>query len=145
MVIGTVYLENNSLTGTIPSQMGNLRDLGKSSTNHDVNVYDDSHKVLTMSASESLRLGYNNLNGPIPSELGNIGGLGKFHWLGNPPPSTDTELIPVFNGTVELILVGNSLSGTLPSEVCAILSLNQIVLTTSALDSVSCGTCQKCV
>jgi len=89
----TLYLQLNQLSGSIPSQLGNLSNL------------------------TILVLGENQLSGSIPSQLGNLGNL-KELWLhsnqlsGSIPPE-----LGYLSNLQYLALYLNQLSGSIPSQL----------------------------
>ena len=88
-----LHLGYNEMTGTIPSELGNLSEL--------------TH----------LGLHYNNLTGTIPSELGN---LSKLWWLlleGNNLTGSIPSELGNLSKLVYLRLEENSLTGAIPSEL----------------------------
>jgi uncharacterized membrane protein (UPF0136 family) len=89
-------LQQNALSGPIPSALGNLLNL------------------------EQMRLYYNQLTGPIPATLGSLVNLKAlvlaFNQLTGPVPAALGNLA----GLEELYLLGNQLSGLVPLSVAQI-------------------------
>eukprot|EP00549_Striatella_unipunctata_P003562 CAMPEP_0118685820 /NCGR_PEP_ID=MMETSP0800-20121206/7466_1 /TAXON_ID=210618 ORGANISM="Striatella unipunctata, Strain CCMP2910" /NCGR_SAMPLE_ID=MMETSP0800 /ASSEMBLY_ACC=CAM_ASM_000638 /LENGTH=108 /DNA_ID=CAMNT_0006582789 /DNA_START=1 /DNA_END=322 /DNA_ORIENTATION=+ len=78
----TLMLSQNSLSGTIPSTLGQLENLRKVSFHGTMNVHASfvvSPDVLLIFESEMLDLDYNGLSGTVPKELGNIKYLVSLH------------------------------------------------------------------
>ncbi|MCB2197308.1 MAG: leucine-rich repeat domain-containing protein, partial [Bacteroidetes bacterium] len=99
-VITAINLENNNLSGTIPSELGNLTSL------------------------QELWLGYNNLSGPIPPELGNLTSLTYLVlWYNYNLSGTIPSELGNLSSLQFLILDGNQLSGTIPSSLGNLTSL----------------------
>ena len=109
-VVTRLILNNNSLTGTIPSELGNLTNL------------------------TWLQLSRNSLSGGIPSELGN---LTKLTWLTLDLNYSLAGSIPREVGNLTnlklLNLSDNSLSGSIPSELGNLTKLTSIVLQNNSL------------
>ena len=91
--VAVLYLVDQGLTGTIPSELGSLTNL------------------------QSLSLGLNHLTGEIPAELGNLSNLRSL-WL---RLNQLTGEIPAELGNLsnlqELALGGNHLTGEIPAEL----------------------------
>ena len=89
-----LYLSNNQLIGSIPPEMGNLNNL----------IY--------------LDLGSNQLTGSIPQEIGNLTNL-EWLYLSN---NQLTEEIPLeignLNNLIYLDLFNNQLTGEIPENIC---------------------------
>ena len=124
-----LYLSGNSLSGSIPSEMGNLSNL------------------------RSLYLSRNSLSGSIPSEMGNLSNLRSLYlgdngfsgsiptWLGNLsnlrylslPKNGFSGSIPTWLGNLTnltyLDLFANKLSGSIPSGLKKLTKLQSISLT----------------
>lgn len=97
-------LEQNLLTGVIPSSIGKLQ-----------NLY-------------WLTLGWNRISGPIPSSLGNSSSLGLLYLLFNDIEGSIPSSIGQCTQLIELHLMENNLSGPIPKELFGLSSLTLIVL-----------------
>ena len=99
-----LWLDGNELSGSIPSELGNLTNLG----------------VLSLS--------YNELSGSIPSELGNLANLGVL-WL---DVNQLSGSIPLELGNLanlySLYLGDNELSGSIPLELGNLTNLGTLGL-----------------
>lgn len=127
-------LGSNDLSGTIPSELGNLLNLGvlKLSSN---NLSGTIPKELSkLSNLQILELDRNNLEGSIPPEFGN---LNKLNWLfleynnlSGPIPAEFGQL----TNLEWLTLSNNSLSGTIPLELGALNQLNRLYINDNQLE-----------
>ena len=155
--VSSLVLQNNSLTGEIPIELGYLTSLQR--LNLDGNSLSgpilpeigdlESLRVLNLEwnalsgaippelgeldSLESLRLGGNDLTGPIPPELGDLADLQALYlrWnaLSGPIPPELGDL-----GSLErLYLGGNSLSGPIPPELGDLADLRDLHLRGNAL------------
>jgi hypothetical protein len=118
-----MWLDANSITGTLPTQLG----------------------LLTEMASLSLTNG--TLAGTIPTELGNLSGLRRLWLYGNKL----TGAIPTELGKLELLevveLQQNDLQGTMPPRVCSFIGISQYAHKSLVADceEVACtNCCTKC-
>ena len=95
----SLYLNNNQLTGLIPSEIGNLTNL------------------------TDLRLSSNQLTGSIPSEIGNLTNLERL-WLND---NQLTGSIPPEIGNLtnleRLYLNDNQLTGEISGSICSLINL----------------------
>jgi hypothetical protein len=95
----SLYLNNNQLTGLIPSEIGNLTNL------------------------TSLNLSNNQLTGSIPSEIGNLTNLERL-WLND---NQLTGSIPPEIGNLtnleRLYLNDNQLTGEISGNICSLINL----------------------
>ena len=92
-VVTQLIFYDKSLTGTIPSELGNLSNL----------TY--------------LYLAYNSLSGTIPAELGNLSNLAYLLLGYNSLSGTIPAELGNLSNLTYLFLAGNSLSGSIPSEL----------------------------
>ena len=104
-----LILKDNQLTGTTPSQLGNLANL------------------------QELRLQDNRLTGPIPTELGNLTNLRELHLDNNQL----TGIIPAELGNLanlQILLLGrNQLTGFIPAQMGNLANLRQLSLSKNQL------------
>ena len=129
----TLSLHGNQLSGSIPSELGNLANLGV--------LWLDGNELSGSMPSElgnldnlvTLWLGGNQLSGSIPSELGNLANLGVL-WLGGNElsGSIPSELGNLANLRT-LGLYGNQLSGSIPSELGNLANLGVLYLSGNQL------------
>jgi len=128
-----LYLHDNSLSGSIPSELGNLTNL------RDLFLYNNSlsgnipPELGNLSMLLRLPLGRNSLSGNIPSELGNLTNLTNLsldenRLSGNIPPELGN-----LNSLTRLILPNNSLSGSIPSELGNLTNLTLLYLNGNSL------------
>jgi hypothetical protein len=147
-----LLLSNNSLTGTIPAELGNLTNLTH------LHLYTNSltgtipAELGNMTSLNYLWLQSNSLTGTIPAELGNLTSLTSLSfgnnslsgsipaWLGNLTNLTSLSLynnslsgsIPAGLGNLtnvtSLNLYGNSLTGSIPTKLGNMTSLKYLRL-----------------
>ena len=104
-----VFLYNNALTGTLPTDLGNLSKL------------------------EGLYLNGNSLSGAIPSELGALSIL-KILWLhGNAFAGPIPPELGALSRLTFLFLRDNDLTGAIPSELSTLSSLKYLYLNNNNL------------
>ena len=104
-----LWLDGNELSGSIPSELGNLTNLG----------------VLSLS--------YNQLSGSIPSELGDLANLGVL-WLDSNELSGSIPLeLGNLDNLYSLWLNGNQLSESIPSELGNLANLGVLGLSSNQL------------
>jgi hypothetical protein len=104
-----LYLSNNQLSGSIPSEIGNLINL----------TY--------------LCLRYNQLSGSIPSEIGNLINLTYLYLYDNSLSGSILSEIGNLTNLTRLYLHDNLLSGSIPSELGNLTSLAYLYLHNNSL------------
>ena len=107
-VIGLILLDNN-LTGTIPPEIGQLRNL----------------RLLDLTS--------NRLSGPIPPEIGQLRSLVNLIILNNRLSGEIPPEIGQLENLIELLLDSNRLSGSIPSEIGNLKSLITLWLSNNQL------------
>ena len=134
--IQLLLLKNNSLSGSIPSELGNLSKLVVLDLRENLLTGPIPLELSYLSELEDLGLAKNSLTGSIPPELGNMSNLVSLELLEN----SLTGSIPVELASLSklntLHLADNSLSGSIPPELgnlsnLVTLSLNDNLLTGS--------------
>jgi Leucine-rich repeat (LRR) protein len=155
--VSELNLSSNKLTGTIPTELGNLSnleylnlswnelsgtiptELGNLSNLKSLYLYGNSltgsipTELGNLSNLEYLYLNINSLTGSIPTELGNLSNLTALSLGGNSLAGTiPTELGNLSNLTT-LSLGDNSLTGTIPTELGNLSNLESLSLDTNSL------------
>jgi Leucine-rich repeat (LRR) protein len=116
----------NSLTGSIPTEIGSLSSLTK------LSVYTNSLSGLIPTEIGSLTsltyLGFyiNSLSGSIPTEIGSLTGLTQLSFSVNSLTGSIPTEIGSLTSLTELYFTGNSLSGSIPSEIGSLSSLTTL-------------------
>ena len=131
--VTSVSLGNNSLSGTIPTELGNLTNL------NDLRLHQNS-----LSGSIPAELGdlvnltilylpQNSLSGSIPPELGDLVNLQTLHLYNNSLSGTIPPELGDLVNLQTLSLYNNSLSGTIPPELGDLALLNTLKLHSNVL------------
>uniref|UniRef100_A0A0E0CHJ8 Receptor kinase-like protein Xa21 n=1 Tax=Oryza meridionalis TaxID=40149 RepID=A0A0E0CHJ8_9ORYZ len=120
-----LWLRQNKLSGTIPSEIGNLKSL--SVLYLDENMFSGSipPTIGNLSNLLVLSLAQNNLSGLIPDSIGNLAQLTEFHLDGNNFNGSIPSNLGQWRQLEKLDFSHNSFGGSLPSEVFNISSLSQ--------------------
>ena len=128
-----LLLFSNSLTGTIPSELGNLINLEWLSLKDNSLSGEIPAEIGNLTQLEWLYLDRNSLSGSIPSELGNLTKLTSIILQNNSlSGSIPIELGSLTNLT-SLYAYNNSLSGTIPSELGSLSNLELVYLQNNSL------------
>jgi Leucine-rich repeat (LRR) protein len=126
--IDEVFLPQRNLTGTLPSELGNLMTLLRLDLSTNLMGGEIPSELGNLVNLQGLYLDFNLLEGTIPSELGN---LIKLEGLGLDSMSLDGT-IPSELGNLKnlggLFLFSNSLTGSIPSELGNIAELTTLGL-----------------
>ena len=129
----SLYLNVNSLTGSIPSELGNLTNLVFLSLNNNSLSGSIPTELGNLTKVTVLYLGNNSLTGSIPAELGNLTNVTdlslNFNSLTGNVPS---ELGNLTNLT-SLDISINSLSGSIPAELGNLTNLTGLSLAYNSL------------
>ena len=128
-----LYLYNNSLTGSIPPELGNLKSLetlqlGGNSLSGAIPIQLSYLKNLEM-----LYLGLNSLNGSIPPELGSLSNLTYLNLQNNSLSGSIPSELGNLKKLTALYLGTNSLSGTIPKELGNLINLTKLYLNDNSL------------
>ncbi|MDR9417234.1 MAG: fibronectin type III domain-containing protein [Gracilimonas sp.] len=113
-----LYLQNNNLTGILPSEFTELTALKRLYINRNPKLSGSlPADIFKLENLKRIRMQGNGLTGEIPDNISKITGLQQLllsnnHFMGTIPPE-----ISQLKYLSELDLSGNNLSGTIPSEL----------------------------
>ena len=120
-------LGRNSLAGSIPPEIGHLTELSLLEIHSNSLTGPIPPEIGQLTMLQSLRLEVNSLSGPIPPEIGELTALQSvglaFNSLSGPIPPELGQLT-----AVTLSLQGNFLSGPIPPEIGEMASLRFLLL-----------------
>ena len=128
-----LFLNSNSLTGSIPPELGNLTQLEKLFLNGNSLTGSIPPELGNLAQLKVLFSTNNSLSGPIPPELGNLTQLEELSLYDN----SLTGSIPSELGNLAQLKVlnfsDNSLSGPIPSELGNLAQLEELWLEINSL------------
>ncbi|MDQ0360312.1 leucine-rich repeat domain-containing protein [Breznakia pachnodae] len=131
--INQLYLNGNALTGSIPSDVGNLTSLTRLWLQNNQLTGSIPNEVENLISLQYLYLNNNQLTGSIPTTIGNLTSLQYLNLsnnqLGGGIPTTIGSVISLR----ELSLNANQLTGSIPSELGSLVSLTKLHLTNNQL------------
>ncbi|MFC1620260.1 immunoglobulin domain-containing protein [Candidatus Neomarinimicrobiota bacterium] len=128
-----INLGDNNLTGTIPSEIGNLTSLT------DIMCFSNQLSGAIPPAIGNLinlagiNLGGNQLNGPIPGEIAGLANLSSLQLSGNQLSGMITAEIWDLANLSYLALGDNQLSGSIPAEIGNLINLSVLYLSANQL------------
>jgi hypothetical protein len=126
-------LRNNSLTGTIPSEVGLLSKLNVLSLSSNSLTGTIPTEIALMSNLSWLSLFNNSLTGTIPSQTALMSNLSWLHLYSNSLMGTIPSEVGLLSNLTSLVLLGNSLTGMIPSEAGLLSNLNVLSLSSNSL------------
>ncbi len=128
-----LLLNSNQLTGSIPTELGNLSNLEELELNSNQLTGSIPTELGNLSNLEELELNSNQLTGSIPTELGNLSNLGFLLLSSNQlTGSIPTELGNLSN-LRSLLLSSNQLTGSIPTELGNLSNLRSLWLDSNQL------------
>ena len=113
-----IILVNNSLSGSIPSSIGNLTNLNTLILGGNQLSGEIPLEITNLINLTTLNLQTNQLTGSIPYEIGNLINLETLSLLGNQLTGEIPSGIGSLTNLIELGLSSNQLSGIIPDEIC---------------------------
>ena len=132
--VKSINLNNNQLSGTIPSTIGNLTNLGTLILSNNQLSGTIPSTIGSLSSLLSLYLNNNLLSGTIPSTMGNLANLGAFILFNNQLNGTIPATIGNLTNLLTLLLDNNQLSGTIPSTIGSLSNLMSLDLSSNQLN-----------
>ena len=118
--VTSLYLDYNNLTGTIPSEIGNLTQLKQlylSSNNLTGTI---PSEIGNLTQLKVLCIGWNNLTGTIPSEIGNLTQLKQLYLSDNNLEGTLPVSMNNLTNLENIEFSYNKLSGDIPSAITSL-------------------------
>ena len=128
-----ITLDNNNLTGTIPTGLNKLvfldtLDLSENHLSGAIPV-----ELCTLSQLQMLRLNNNSLSGTIPVEMGNMKNLKRISLYFNQLTGTIPKELGNLEFLERLSLYNNQLTGTIPAELGNMKNLQRLLLMNNQL------------
>jgi len=126
--VTSIRLEENGLTGMIPTELGGLRKL------HTLDLWSNQlsgpvpAELGNLEDLRSLNLWFNELSGPIPVELGSLSNLEVLYLHGNRLTGTIPPQLGGLTSLRQLWLASNQLTGSIPPDLGALSSLQRLFL-----------------
>ncbi|MEN8216452.1 MAG: leucine-rich repeat domain-containing protein [Pseudomonadota bacterium] len=127
------YWHNNKLTGSIPSELGNLSKLAVINLGLNKLTGSIPSELGNLSKLESLYLFDNQLTGSIPTELGNLSKLEVLDLSFNSITGSIPAKLGNFSDLESLRLNNNRLTGSIPSELGNLINLRYLQLNNNRL------------
>ena len=129
----SINLYNQGLTGSIPPNIGCLKNLTYLGLAYNQLTGIIPQSILYLENLTSLYLGNNQLSGEIPSEIGNLTGLYVLDLANNQLTGVIPESIGNLTNLLNLKLNNNQLSGSIPSPIGNLSNLEQLYLNDNEL------------
>jgi len=129
----SLYLNINSLTGSIPPELGNLTNLTFFSLANNSLSGSIPAELGNLTNLTILYLNNNSLTGSIPAELGNLTNLTDFYLNFNSLTGNIPSELGNLTNLTSLNLSINSLSGSIPAELGNLTNLTGLSLNNNSL------------
>ena len=124
----SLWLNDNQLSGSIPSELGNLDNLRTLWLNDNQLSGSIPSELGNLANLESLWLNDNQLSGSIPSELGNLANLESLFLDDNRLSGSIPSELGNLANLESLWLLDNQLSGSIPPELDNLANLDDLYL-----------------
>ncbi|MGN6298920.1 MAG: leucine-rich repeat domain-containing protein [Ginsengibacter sp.] len=127
-------LNNNNLTGTIPSSIENLSGLTLLALAGNSIGGEIPSSISNLNDLSTLSLATNKLSGTIPSSIGQLSNLSYLNFGGNQLTGNIPIEIGNLSSLSSLYLSSNKLTGQIPSEIGNLPNLNTLYLSSNQLE-----------
>ena len=115
--LASLYLPDNSLTGSIPPELGKLGSLQRLSLSRNSLTGSIPPELGKLGSLQELSLSRNSLTGSIPPELGKLGSLASLDLSRNSLTGSIPPELGKLGSLASLYLPDNSLTGSIPPEL----------------------------
>jgi Leucine-rich repeat (LRR) protein len=132
-VVTNLTLNSNRLTGSIPSEIGNLTNLTYLYLSSNQLSGSIPPEIGNLTNLKYLYLSYNQLSGSIPPEIGNLTNLQYLYLSSNQLSGSIPPEIGNLTNLIRLGLSSNQLSGSMPAEIGNLVNLNYLYLYSNQL------------
>ena len=124
--VTNLVLGNNQLSGTIPTQLGNLANLQELHITRNQLTGEIPAELGSLTSLEILALGGNQLTGTIPTWLGGLTTLEEVYLWGNELTGTIPAELGSLANLVQLQLADNQLTGSIPTRLGSLSNLQEL-------------------
>ncbi|KAJ7973944.1 Leucine-rich repeat protein kinase family protein [Quillaja saponaria] len=126
-------MENNSLTGLIPSELGSCRSLALLNLAENKLTGELPAELGNLNNMQVLKLQMNKFFGPIPTQITQLQKLSTLNFSWNSLTGSIPSTISGLKNLINLNLQGNSLSGPIPKSVGSMSALIELQLGSNQL------------
>ena len=132
--IVSIFMYNNNLIGTIPTEIGNFQYLRSLSLQSNQLTGQIPSSIGNISTLESLRLESNSLTGSIPLEMGNLLNLEQLYINSNDLSGPIPAELGNLTAMLDFRAHWNSLSGEIPADLGNMVNVNYFYLHSNELN-----------
>jgi len=121
-------LDQIRLTGSIPSELGNITSLMYMDLDDNQLIGTIPTELAALTVLTYMRLSRNQLSGTVPGELASLVGLTYLNLFGNNLVGTIPKELAALTRLTWLDIPNNQLTGSIPSELASLTRLNRMML-----------------
>ena len=132
--VSALFLHQNGLSGSIPAELGGLRNLEVLWLNDNSLDGPIPPELGKLSKLENLSLQHNRLSGPVPAGVGELSSLTILYLAGNRLSESIPAELGRLSSLQNLWLSDNQLSGSIPVELGQLSSLQNLWLSDNQLN-----------
>ncbi len=124
--LSQLFLSRNQLSGSIPSEIGNARNLTLLFLNYNNLTGDIPDEIYTLSRATDMFINDNQLTGTVSPKIGQLQSLERMSFGANQLTGTIPEEIGSLRNLSVLKFFENKMTGTIPSSIKNLRRLNEI-------------------